>query len=244
MSFALTSNDDYKNDLKLDSNATPLVESVSSISWANTNTGPIFAATTWDGMLGIYEATKSQYGPTITQKIITKIMAPLTKCCWNPDNTILYVGCGDGTIKAFDITTSNIVDVGKHNTAISSLYTIPNQNVLISTGYEKEINFWQPGNNTPVYTVDVLNKVYTSDFQYPILIAGTENEKLTLIDVNQVGQKIEWDSDLGKHSQIQSISLNNKCTTLGIASFDGRANISHINKSTGGGYQQVMFLLS
>ena len=46
-------------------------------------------------------------------------------------------------------------------------------------------------------------------------------------------------ADLGKFSQIQSIAINQKCTTFGIASFDGRANISNLQKGVNGQYTQV-----
>jgi hypothetical protein len=45
--------------------------------------------------------------------------------------------------------------------------------------------------------------------------------------------------DLGKFSQIQSIAINNKCTMFGIASFDGRANLSSINKNVNGMFAPV-----
>lgn len=38
-------------------------------------------------------------------------------------------------------------------------------------------------------------------------------------------------NDLGKGSQLQSIALNPKGTALGLGSYDGRANISALNKN-------------
>lgn len=47
--------------------------------------------------------------------------------------------------------------------------------------------------------------------------------------------------DLGKHSQIQSIALNSKASTLGMGSIDGRANISTLTKNQTGNYQIVLY---
>jgi hypothetical protein len=47
--------------------------------------------------------------------------------------------------------------------------------------------------------------------------------------------------DLGKYSQIQSIAINQKCTTFGIASFDGRANLSNLSKNVNGTYGAVIY---
>jgi hypothetical protein len=48
-------------------------------------------------------------------------------------------------------------------------------------------------------------------------------------------------NDLGKNSQIQSIAINQKCNTFGIASIDGRANLSSITKSVNGLYNPVNY---
>jgi WD40 repeat protein len=125
-------------------------------------------------------------------------------CCWNSDCTALYVGCIDGTIKIIDVNTQNVNDIGKHTAAVSNLHYIPQQNALISTAYENNIHFWQGGPN-PMLTVDVMNKVFVSDYKSGILAGGTANEKIFIIDMNTVssGTKTIIDSvDLGKYSQI------------------------------------------
>jgi len=106
---------------------------------------------------------------------MSKFNSPALKCCWNGQNNNVYVGLGDGSIKAYDLSTGSVVDVGKHSTPISSLHYINGQNILVSSGYENVINFWQPGNNQPVLNVSADSKVYTTDFQFPILIAGAAN---------------------------------------------------------------------
>ena len=80
----------------------------------------------------------------------------------------------DGTIKIMDINTQTISEVGKHNASITKLHYIPQQNVLISSAYENNINFWQGGPN-PVLSVDVINKVFVTDYKNGILAGGTLN---------------------------------------------------------------------
>lgn len=169
-----------------------------------------------------------------------KFALPALKCVWNDQSTQIYVGLMDGSLKVFDIGSGKIAEVGKHGAAISSIHFVPGMNTIVSSGYENNINFWQLGNQNPVLTVNADNKVYTSDFQFPVLIAGTANEKILLVDINNSNTRSIVDStDLGKFSQIQSIALNQKCTTYGIASFDGRANLSSISKNLNGNYGSV-----
>lgn len=105
----------------------------------------------------------------------TKINSPLTACCWSNDNSAVYIGCGDGSIKALDVNSQNVVDIGRASAGISSLHCIQSQNIIISTGYENNVHFWQPGNNSPVFSSNCENKIYCADFKENLLVAGCSN---------------------------------------------------------------------
>lgn len=146
----------------------------------------------------------------------------------------------DGAIKVYDTGSGQVADIGRHNSAINSLQFSSNQNILISTGYENIVNFWQPGNLSAVFSLDAGNKIYTSDCQFPTVVAATVDEKIMIVDATNTNSRSIVDSDLGKTSQIESIALNSKGTSFGIGSFDGRANISNICKSLNGRYSAVI----
>lgn len=235
MSFTIQATDDYSNDIKLDPSC-QLPESASSIKWLSNPNMPIFASTCWDKSLRIFEVTQTPNGPGIYQKMMTTLnTVPLTTC-WNADCSALYIGCMDGTIKLFDINTQSMNDIGKHNASVCNISYVPQQNVLITSAYENNIHFWQGGPN-PVFSVDVMNKVYASDYKNGVLAGGTANEKIFFIDMATVtsGTKTILDSvDLGKFSQIESIALDNKAETIGVATVDGRANISTLSRAGNG----------
>ncbi len=234
--------DDYLKDIKTDNSLTPFEDSVSNICWAN-NIGPFIATSSWDGYLRVFEVQNAQYGPSLVQKVASKFNTPLTKCCWTENNQQIWVGGANGQISLFDVATQQVNNFAQKGAGISSMHVVPGQNMLIAGGYENTISFFQMNNQNPVGTVDVGNKVYCSDFQYPIFAAGLANEKLVLMDVNSPNGKNVYDSsELGKHSKIESISINRKLTYLGIASFDGRANISSFSKNISGTYQSVRII--
>ncbi len=81
----------------------------------------------------------------------------------------------DGSVKVYDVNSGQTADVGKQSAAISSLHFVSGMNTVISTGYEANINFWQLGNPNPVMSLSADNKVFASDFCFPMLIAGTAN---------------------------------------------------------------------
>jgi hypothetical protein len=64
-----------------------------------------------------------------------KFPNPALKCTWNDTGTQIYVGLMDGSIKTFDIGSSQTVDIGRHNSAISSLHFVAGMNTVISTSY-------------------------------------------------------------------------------------------------------------
>ncbi len=113
----------------------------------------------------------------------------MTKCLWSQDCQSIYVGDITGLIQAFNVVTQQFVDVGKHTAAISALHIVPGQNILISAAFENNVHFWQPGNTQPVFSMDVGNKVFSSDFANPILILGLGNEKIGIIDITNTNNK-------------------------------------------------------
>lgn len=169
--------DDYNNssEIKPDNNSAPLPEAVSHIDWIPNNMGNVFAVTCWDGTLRVYEVINNGYSASITQKISTKAKAPLTKCAWSQDGQNIYVGDVTGLVQAYNIANGNFVDIGKHNAAISAIHVVPGQGIIITAAYENIINFWQPGNNQPVFVLDMGSKVFCSDFSNPILLVCMAN---------------------------------------------------------------------
>jgi cell cycle arrest protein BUB3 len=132
----------------------------------------MFAVTTWDGTARIYEIVQSNIGYSITQKFFIKVGTPVLSCCWNGQNTKLYVGCGDNILRSIELETSKITNVGKHNNAIKDVFFIPNKNLILSTSYDKNINIWQDGNMNPIANVPLNNKLYTASFKYPLFAGG------------------------------------------------------------------------
>lgn len=176
MAFSASSaQDDYKNDVKPDQSMPNFNDSISSIVWGNLQVPNYMAVTTWDGELRVLAVEPGQYGTAIFQKVSYKFNQPVLKAAWNDQNTQIYVGLLDGSVKAFDVQSQQIADIGKHNAGISSLHFVPGMNAIVSTAYENTVQIWQPGSPNPVMSIQADNKVFCSDFQFPTLIAGTAN---------------------------------------------------------------------
>lgn len=155
MSFLGTQNsqDDYKNDIKPDQSMPNYADSISSIAWASAQIPNYFATTSWDGELRVLSVEQGQYGTAIFQKSSYKFNMPALKCVWSDQNNIIYVGLLDGSIKAYDLGSGQVADIGRHGAGISGLHFVQGMNAIVSTAYENNIHIWQPGSPNPVMTI-------------------------------------------------------------------------------------------
>jgi WD40 repeat protein len=236
--------DDYSTDVKPHQSVLPYSDSISSIAWAPPHLGRVLATTSWDGELRILSLEDSQFGPALFQKFCSKYPYPPLKCCWNDEGTQIYVGLLDGSVNVFDFGGGQGMEVGRHGSAINSLHFVTGMNAVLSAAHEPMAQIWQPHSPTPILSLNAENKIFTSAFQYPMFVAGTANEKILMLDLYSYNSKILIDSsDLGKHSQIQSIALNPKGNICGIGSNDGRTTIMSLIKNVSGLLTHVVRLL-
>lgn len=150
--------DDSLTDFNLQMPCTPFSDSISSIQWmppspSSPNPPNIFAVTTWDGTLRVYEVVPTSGTGIVSEKMCIKVNSPIHNCCWNADtNTSITLACVDGFIRCADLASGSVIDVGKHNDPVNNVFYMPNQNAILSIGYDKVINFWQKGNPSPVFS--------------------------------------------------------------------------------------------
>lgn len=195
--------DESLNDFNCDMSTPPFEDSISCICWTpalGPGTKPtMFAVGTWDGYVRVFNVEQNQQGNVcIMQKFSMKVSAPIMGLAWNAQNTGLFAGCGDNSIRGIDLTSSKDVPLGKHNSPVKDVFFVAAQNMVISTSYDKNINIWQPGNPNPVFNLPLNNKVYVADFVNPIFGAGLSEEKVMLFDINNINRKVILDSQLGR----------------------------------------------
>lgn len=236
--------DESLNDFNVSPNTPPFEDSISSISWATSNPSggrqTMFAVGTWDSGVRVFNVEQNEQGLVhVAQKFMMKLTAPVMSVAWNAQSNIVFAGCADGVVRAVDLASSKSMDVGKHTGPVKDIFFATNQNTIISTSFDKNINFWQMGNPNPIFNVNLPHKLYAADFQNPLFVAGMSNEKILMFDINNVNQKVILESQLGKESQIQSVALSPDCETFGMGSVDGRANLSTIGKQINGDLKLV-----
>lgn len=229
--------DDSLADIGLDNPANQPMDTVSSLQWIPNPQLRLFAASTWDGKIHIYDVALNGYQKFITQKFVfTSQNEPILCTSWKKDSSMIFAGCGDNTVKAFDVGSGKSMVIGNHDGPVNSVYWIEQMNMVMSISYNQQIKFWQLGNNAPLAQLMTDHRIFVSDFNFPYVFLGLSSDQLNIFDLNQVqsfpGGKIPGNFASQLQSQTNSLALSYKNDAFSIGSIDGRANLSTIEKQT------------
>jgi len=230
-----TNQDDSLTDLGLDNQANNPSDTVSSLQWMPNLQMKILAASTWDGKIYLYEALMSGYQKYLTQKMVyTSQNEPILSLSWKKDSSMIFAGCGDNSVKAFDVNSGKSMIVGSHDGPVHSVHWIEQMNALMSISYNQQIKFWQLGNPNAVFQVASDSRIFASDFNYPYVFLGMNNDQLNIFDLNQMqgfpNGKLIGTFATPLQSQTNSLALFPKNDGYGVGSIDGRANLSTMEK--------------
>jgi len=212
-------------------------DTISSITWAPSTSVRMFSASSWDSKIRIYDTViQSMQEKGLVQKACFDVEDPCLSTNWSEDLSKLFAGCVNNTVKAFDLNTGQSANVGQHDGGVKSVYWISSANTLCTLSFDKTIRFWDLRQQNPVAGFNLGLKVYCSDFYAPNIVVGLADEKILLVNLpniqNMLGKnQLDYvDSPLGKDSQLTAIEFFADGSGIGLASHDGRANLSKFDQ--------------
>jgi len=216
-------------------------DTISSITWAPSTQVRMFSTSSWDSKVRIYEAVvQSMTEKGLVQKACLDVEDPCLCTSWSDDLSKLFAGCVNNTVKAFDLSTGQSVNVGQHEGPVKSVFWISPANTLCTLSFDKTIRFWDLRQQNPVAGYNLGQKVYCADYAHPNIVMGMGEEKILLVNLpnmqNMLGKNtLDYiESPLGKESQITAIEFFSDGYGIGLASHDGRANLSKIEQDNMG----------
>jgi mRNA export factor len=149
-----------------------------------------FACSLWDGTLKIYQVARNESNTSfrsnnffIKEKASINITNPwpLTTCTWSPDGNALFVGTCTGDVKALDINTGQLMDVGVHPAAINYLRYLPEHyNTLLTSAYENNVHFWDFKSKNAVQTLSFSKKIFKASYGGGVIATALADEKIGL----------------------------------------------------------------
>lgn len=131
--------------------------------------------------------------------------APVLGVCWNKDGSKLFSGGVDKAAKMFDLTTGTSQQVGVHDAPIKAVRWVeaPTGGILATGSWDKTvkvcglsptfvactsakrcIKYWDLRTPNPVASISMADKVYSMDIQYPLMVVGTAERHIQIVNLN------------------------------------------------------------
>lgn len=134
--------------------------------------------------------------------------------------------------KLYDVATGQAVQVAAHDEPVRVVrfFTPTNgQEMLATASWDKKIKYWDMRSPAPAGTLELPDRVYTMDVQQGLLVAGTANRHIAIVNLAQPGtifksmqSPLKW--------QTRVISCFPNATGFAVGSIEGRVAIQHVDE--------------
>ena len=231
-------------DISLANPADEPTDTISSIAWSSNPAEKVFACSSWDSQIHIFDVSTTHSSLTSRVKLATE--HPCLSVCWGDDMNRLFAGSIDGSLRAFDIIGNQSIDIGQHD-GVKDLHWMAAARTLCSLGYDKKIRFWDLRQKKPAGEFDLGEKAFCSSLVFPMLGVGLSGGKMLLINLPSIQKMMSSvqlnyiQSSLGPEEQLTCLELSYDGKMIIVGSANGRANISTIeNDVTGAKLRNIM----
>ncbi|KAL9714273.1 RNA export factor gle2 [Leucoagaricus gongylophorus] len=207
----------------------PPPDSISSLSFSSQ--ADYLAVGSWDNSVRIYEVgTQGQ-----TQgKAMYQHQGPVLSTCWNKDGTKIFSGGADNAGRMFDVTTGQATQVAQHDAPIKVVKWIeaPQMGILATGSWDKTIKYWDLRSQSPVATVQLPERCYTFDVQYPVLVVGTAERHIQIFNLNNPTTPYKtMTSPLKWQTRVVSCFTASQNNGFAVGSVEGRVAIQYVEES-------------
>jgi len=231
---AIKDPDASQNDINIVNADDGPQDTVSAIEWAP-NGSHMFLASSWDSKIRIFDTVvQSMQSKGVVLKGALSVEDPCLSVCWQDDCSKIFAGCINNTVKAFDTNTGQSANIGQHDGGVKDVYWLQQAGLVCSLSFDKTIRFWDLRQPNPAAGFQLGHKVYCSDLLYPNLVMGLSDEKVLIVNLPNIQAMLSKntldyiDSPLGSGSQLTAVGFFTDGMGIGVASHDGRANLSKI----------------
>ncbi|KAF8626414.1 hypothetical protein AX17_006581 [Amanita inopinata Kibby_2008] len=204
----------------------PPTDSISSLAFSSQ--ADYLAVGSWDNSVRIYEVGA---GGQTQGKAMYQHNGPVLSVCWNKEGNKVFSGGADNAGRMLDITTGQPTQVAQHDSPIKVVKWIdaPQAGILVTGSWDKTLKYWDLRSPTPVATVQLPERCYTLDVQYPLMVVGTAERHIQIYNLTNPGtayksiqSPLKW--------QTRAVSCFTASTNSGFAvgSVEGRVAIQYV----------------
>ncbi|OBZ72465.1 Poly(A)+ RNA export protein [Grifola frondosa] len=206
--------------------ADPPGDSISSLAFSPQ--ADYLAVGSWDNNVRIYDVGlrvppqgKAMYGHE----------GPVMSVCWNKEGSKVFSGGADNAGRMFDVTTGQTQQVAQHDAPIRVVKWIesPQGNVLVSGSWDKTLKYWDLRTPNAVATVQLPERCYALDVQYPLMVVGTAERHIQVFSLTNPTTAFKSIQSPLKR-QTRAISCFHTGGRYAIGSIEGRIAIQYIDE--------------
>ncbi|KUJ15671.1 WD40 repeat-like protein [Mollisia scopiformis] len=206
----------------------PPEDSVSDINFS-TQTQHL-AVASWDKKVRIYEIAESG-GSTGVAAFDHE--APVLSCHWSPDGKKVVGAGADKAARVMDMTTQQTSQVAAHDQPIrvARFFTpVAGGDAMLVTGsWDKTIKYWDLRQQSAAATVQCQERVYTLDVKKNLLVVGTADRYINVINLSDptkfyktLQSPLKW--------QTRVVSCFTDATGFAVGSIEGRCAIQYVEE--------------
>lgn len=98
----------------------------------------------------------------------------------------------DKQVKCWDLATNQTMQVAQHEAPVKVIRWVkaPNYTALMTGSWDKTLKFWDTRSPNPIMTIDIGERCYVADVDYPMAVVGTAGRGLIIYNLE--GQPREF----------------------------------------------------
>ncbi|CAH0403276.1 unnamed protein product [Chilo suppressalis] len=236
----------------------PPDDTVSSLEFSPPSVPQTFLiAGSWDCKVRCWEVEAS--GKTVP-KAAQGMDGPILDVAWHDDGTKVFMASTDKSVKCWDLAANQTIQVAAHDAPVRTCHWVkaPNYTCLMTASWDKTLKFWDTRSPVPSMTMNLSERCYCADVDYPMAVVGTADRGLCLYTLEGAPAEFKRVESPLKHQHRCVAVFRDKKTKqpagFALGSVEGRVAIQYVNptnpkenftfkchRSTGttGGYQDI-----
>lgn len=188
-------------------------------------------AGSWDNTVRCWEVEQS--GGTLPTSMKT-MGGPVLDVCWSVDGTKVFVASCDKQVKLWDLAADQVMQVAAHDGPVKTCHMIKGSNCacLMTGSWDKTLKFWDMRTPSPMMTINLPERCYCADVQYPMAVVGTAGYGIIIYSLeNNPTEYKRMENPLKfQHRAISIFKDKNKVPVgFSVGSIDGRVAIQYVN---------------